>query len=307
MTTRRQTIPPTSRADLAKGDPRVHFIRHSVNQGHIATYNEGLEWASADYLLLLSADDWLLPGALSRAAFVFDRHPDVVLTCGRAAVADSEDSCPPVASPAGSPKYQILGGQAFVEKACSQSATSPVWTPTAIVRTSAQKKVGGYRNHLPHTGDLEMWLRLACHGAVARIDAFQAMYRKHDANMHYSYLDTANLRHHLLAFDSAFDEYEATIQNPQTLRMRYREAIAAQAVRLAEAAFVAHEESRHRECLAFALQVFPAIRSNRAWYRMRLTQALGHKAVAFMAGTVRGAKGLFRRAKTIRPLHPTTI
>ena len=43
--------------------------RHEVNQGHIATYNEGLlEWAKADYTVLLSADDLLAPGALARAA-----------------------------------------------------------------------------------------------------------------------------------------------------------------------------------------------------------------------------------------------
>jgi len=52
---------------LVNEDPRVSFIRHAENKGHIATYNEGIEWASADYMLLLSADDYLLPGALSRA------------------------------------------------------------------------------------------------------------------------------------------------------------------------------------------------------------------------------------------------
>ena len=40
-------------------------------------------------------------------------------------------------------------------------------TPSAIVRTSAQHRVGGYRPELPHSGDLEMWLRLAAVGSVA--------------------------------------------------------------------------------------------------------------------------------------------
>ena len=52
-------------AALAREDPRVTVIRHSTNKGHIDTYNEGIEWASADYMLLLSADDYLLPGALA--------------------------------------------------------------------------------------------------------------------------------------------------------------------------------------------------------------------------------------------------
>jgi glycosyltransferase involved in cell wall biosynthesis len=61
-------------AALASEDPLVSFIRHIENKGHIATYNEGIEWASADYMLLLSA---LLPGALSRAAELMDAHPEV--------------------------------------------------------------------------------------------------------------------------------------------------------------------------------------------------------------------------------------
>ena len=67
---------------LVNEDPRVGFIRHRENKGHITTYNEGIEWASADYFLLLSADDYLLPGALSRAAELMDAHPEVGLTFG---------------------------------------------------------------------------------------------------------------------------------------------------------------------------------------------------------------------------------
>jgi cellulose synthase/poly-beta-1,6-N-acetylglucosamine synthase-like glycosyltransferase len=69
-------------AALASEDPLVSFIRHIENKGHIATYNEGIEWASADYMLLLSADDYLLPGALSRAAELMDAHPEVGFTFG---------------------------------------------------------------------------------------------------------------------------------------------------------------------------------------------------------------------------------
>src|SRR5687768_2018774 len=68
---------------LADRDARVTYRRHAVNQGHIATYNEGLlEWADGDYALVLSADDMLTPGALARAARVMDAHPDVGMTYG---------------------------------------------------------------------------------------------------------------------------------------------------------------------------------------------------------------------------------
>ena len=40
-------------ASLARQDSRLELRRHAVNQGHIRTYNEGLEWATGDYTLLL--------------------------------------------------------------------------------------------------------------------------------------------------------------------------------------------------------------------------------------------------------------
>ena len=43
--------------ELAGSDPRVEFHRHHKNKGHIATYNEGLAMVSADFVVLLSADD----------------------------------------------------------------------------------------------------------------------------------------------------------------------------------------------------------------------------------------------------------
>src|SRR5690242_18271368 len=77
--------PQVGRA-LAAADPRVEYRRHPANRGHIATYNEGIDWLSSEYCLLLSADDALVPGALARAAAVMDRHPEVGLTYGLAIV-----------------------------------------------------------------------------------------------------------------------------------------------------------------------------------------------------------------------------
>lgn len=70
-------------AQLAREDSRVAFTRHSVNQGHIATYNEGLGWVEGDYALLLSADDALIPGALARACRLMNDHPEVSFAYGR--------------------------------------------------------------------------------------------------------------------------------------------------------------------------------------------------------------------------------
>ena len=62
---------------IAAERPRVELLVHAANRGHLATYNEGLDWADGDYTIVLSADDRLTPGSLRRAVDLLDAHPEV--------------------------------------------------------------------------------------------------------------------------------------------------------------------------------------------------------------------------------------
>ena len=166
---------------LARQDRRVEYRRHDVNRGHIATFNEGLlEWASADYSLLLSADDALAPGALARAVEILERYPEVGMTCGRGQIVWGEDGCPESAEQTGN-GYRIVSSTDFLHRCFATG--NLVCTPTAVVRTALQQRLGGYRADLLHTGDLEMWMRFAVHSSVAVIESVQAYYRRHQQNM----------------------------------------------------------------------------------------------------------------------------
>src|SRR5690348_16733238 len=145
---------------LASEDGRVEYRRHSRNRGHIATYNEGLlEWADAEYVLLISADDVVASGAFARAARVMDEFLAVGMCFGRQMVFNGPLRPAPSLSEAES-ALEVLAGHAFIDSLCSVGG-NPVPTPTAVVRTALQKAVGGYRRELPHTADLDMWLRIA--------------------------------------------------------------------------------------------------------------------------------------------------
>lgn len=67
---------------IARSSSNVQVVRHAQNRGHITTYNEGLAVGDSTYLLLLSADDMLAPGALKRATTIMDRHASVGLVYG---------------------------------------------------------------------------------------------------------------------------------------------------------------------------------------------------------------------------------
>ena len=67
---------------LARTDPRIRLLRHAQNKGHIATYNEGLAMVESDYVVLLSADDLLVPGSLAAPPPLMEAHPSVGFVYG---------------------------------------------------------------------------------------------------------------------------------------------------------------------------------------------------------------------------------
>jgi glycosyltransferase involved in cell wall biosynthesis len=166
---------------IAGRDQRITTIVHPVNRGHIATYNEGIAWAEARYMLLLSADDMLAPGALARAIDVMEKNSSVVLTYGGwIEILGDEDKAAVPAS--GEHDWHIHSGAALIEKTCA-TAINQVVTVTAILRTTAQKAAGFYDAELTHSGDMEMWLRLATLGDVAETRAVQGVRGVHGENM----------------------------------------------------------------------------------------------------------------------------
>ena len=101
-------------------------------------------------------------------------------------------------------------GSDWIAQRC-KTATSCISSPEVVVRTSLQTQIGGYRDHLPHPADVEMWLRFAANGDVAylgRVD--QALYRKHpNSMMRTTFADPLiDLQQRKAAFDAVFDSYQ---------------------------------------------------------------------------------------------------
>jgi glycosyltransferase involved in cell wall biosynthesis len=163
--------------ELAAEDHRVQVVEHRANLGHHASFNEGIEWASSDYFMILGADDLLAPGCLSRAVSFMEKHPHVHLTHARALFISVNDPLPHIEPYAEEPKWHISSGRELLEWLCRDGAHHYIDSCTVVVRTSVQKQVGFYRRELSHTDDLEMWMRFACVGAVARTNAVQGIGR----------------------------------------------------------------------------------------------------------------------------------
>ncbi len=221
---------PAVAAALAASDPRVEVRRHEVNQGHIATYNEGLEWAGGDYVVLISADDMMTPGSLARATGVMDRNPRVGMVYGRALYAPSDR---PLPTPAGRWRgTTVWPGLRWISQR-SKTGYNVISSPEVVVRGSVHRAVGGYKPSLPHSGDLEMWLRIAAVSDIAYIRGVpQAIYRVHPRSMLRStYADPmVDLRHRKAAFDAFFAECGEAVPGVARYEAQVGRAFARQAL-----------------------------------------------------------------------------
>jgi glycosyltransferase involved in cell wall biosynthesis len=265
--------------DCSRRDERVQVRRHERNIGHIATYNEGLEWAEGDYLLLLSADDYLTPGSLARATALMDTHPNVGLVYGRALPDGAEATRSEPATPGR--RDRVMSGRAWIEERCYEM-NNVVPTPTAVVRTTLQHAVGGYRRDSPYAGDLEMWLRLAAHADVGELDAEQAIYRQHGRNMSQEWFSrlTVTFEHSRRAYETVLTEHAQVIPEAPRLIEVVRREVARRALRMATNRYCRgpFDLASVRWLESHAADVYPPHRQLPEWWTLQVCKLVGAPA-----------------------------
>jgi glycosyltransferase involved in cell wall biosynthesis len=214
---------------LAAEDRRVQVVAHQTNLGHHASFNEGIDWASSDYFMMLCADDLLAPGCLSRAVSFMEVHPDVILTYGRTLFVNSGESIPAVDHTTHDVQWRVMSGRKLLERFCRTGRGIP--GPIVLVRTSAQKKAGYYRSELPHTDDFELSMRLACLGNAAETDAVQGIIRCHPMNRSARLSDDALIwdYHCEAAFESFFTNEGSSPRDVKCLHQTARRNLAERA------------------------------------------------------------------------------
>jgi glycosyltransferase involved in cell wall biosynthesis len=278
-------------------DRRVEYRRHEVNRGHIATYNEALADLTGEYCLILSADDLLTPGALMRATRLMTAHPEVGLTYGRDITFTHK---PPFSAArlAKHPSYQIMNYTAFLERSCRLGHT-PIQSPTAVVRTSLHRQIGNYLPELPHSGDTEIWLRMAAHASVCELDADQAFRRLHANNMSLDYAPLRRLEEQRKAFDTHFNAYRRVRPEIASLEPLLHRTIAEAAFWGGARAFDEGDLRLSDAYLACAAATWGDINLWEPWRRFRWKRRIGRGASHWLeavAARVRSVtSGRFRR------------
>jgi glycosyltransferase involved in cell wall biosynthesis len=263
---------------LARREPRVELVRHERNMGAHYSYNEAIDRAEAEYFMILCADDLLTPGSIRRGVDLLEALPRASVAVG--ATTEMWDGEASLELPEQPPGGDVTGGNIFIEECCGSILNVP--SHALFVRTSIQKSVGHYREHLPFMDDLEMVLRLAARGAVARMHAPIAVRRLHAANISKSLWEDrlAVLGEREAVFRSFFDGEGASLPNAAALHERARQ-------RIAEAAFWSAASHFVRGRRSEALRLF------------RYGYGLSRKSVLLPIGHLLRTEGALRRVAAV--------
>jgi glycosyltransferase involved in cell wall biosynthesis len=250
---------------LADTRPRTRAILHSRNRGHIATYNEGLARAEGDYVVLLSADDFLPRGAITRAVALMEANPTVGLVYGQVRNFDTE--VPPEAA-AAVRNWSVWSGHDWLARAC-RTGTCFILSPEVVMRRSAMDQMVGYDVRLPAAADMDLWLRTALAWDIGRVNGpVQAWYRVHGQNMHLTTYPglLADLLERRRVFDIFYGEHVDGLAHISALQQASLEALAREALRLGYRAKWRDEPLEDVHGYAdFAVETWPDIKNTHLW------------------------------------------
>jgi glycosyltransferase involved in cell wall biosynthesis len=269
---------------LAASDRRVAVAVHPVNKGAVPTYNEGLmEWATGDYCVLISADDKLVPGALRRATDFLDERPGVGFVYGNMVRFSGEEDEPLRARL--TPRSQrVFSGHQWLERRFREFV-NPVAAPAVVARTSLQHQVGGYDPRLPHTGDAEMWMRMAARADVGYLSVDQAFYRRHGSNMSHGLDDhVVRFGQWRAAYEAALERCDGVLPDVASLSRSAHRLLAHEALWVAVRAY-----DRRRtgwvpvdDLVAFAFDCWPDTASLGIYRTLQLRRSIGPRITPYL-------------------------
>lgn len=278
---------------IVANDGRVRVVRHTTNRGAVATFNDGLEHVSGEFLVRLDADDQLTPGALARAVALARAYPEVGLIYGHpvhfAETTDSEarrvrgwarpyrvprGTLPPARENA--ERWLIWSGRRWLADRC-RAGVNVITAPEVVMRTSVVERVGGQRD-LAHTHDMEMWLRIAAHADVGYImGADQAYHRDHPTSLSKRADPIMILQERRAAFDVLFSGAAGRLPEAPALHARAKRALARDALQRACHAYDRGNTATISvpDLTAFATEIDAGSRQTMLWHALRLRQGLG--------------------------------
>jgi glycosyltransferase involved in cell wall biosynthesis len=142
-------------ATISGQDPRIRYIRHSVNLGLAGNLNACIRFARGKYVKVLCADDVLDPDCVSTMVNALDEHPSATLVGCPRKMADVALS--PLRIAGGRTTVQLIAGQKMIEDCFFFG--NQLGEPTAVM-FRREEALRGFSQQYSQLMDMEMWFHL---------------------------------------------------------------------------------------------------------------------------------------------------
>lgn len=161
----------------AEGDDRVRFFPLE-HRGYVTMLRRGLHHCRGEFIARMDSDDISLPHRFEKQIAYLREHPDVVAVGSRVELIDpfgSKVETPPHKTTHEEIEAELLNGVGWA-----------MVHPTVMVRREPLMRVGGYREDLMVSEDLDLFLRLAEVGKLANMSDVLLQYRQHLQSVNYT-------------------------------------------------------------------------------------------------------------------------
>jgi len=233
-------------------DPRIIYRVNQRNLGFAGNVHLGCRLARGDFVVILGADDILLPDFLTAAVAFLDAEPGCTMLHGPATWIDSAGQRTGGTEP-GWPRV-TPGPQAMLD-----IFRHGFCLTTMVMRTAAIRASGPFDESWLELIDVWLFCRLCLGGDIGYLDRVQVEYRVHDSAMSMPmYRSNAMFRKQIAALREAFAWPEAVASGAS----RHRAAAELQVARVAiEIVHVSRADGygRYLANLAEIVRVVPAV------------------------------------------------
>jgi len=163
--------------EYAERDDRIRFFPLE-HRGYVSLLRRGLNHCRGEFVARMDSDDISMPERFEKQVAYLLEHPDVVAVGSRVVLID------PYGSQCENPSHKTTHEE--IEADLLNGVGWAIVHPTVMMRREPLMRVGGYREDLMVSEDLDLFLRLAEVGKLANMPDVLLHYRQHLGSVNYT-------------------------------------------------------------------------------------------------------------------------
>lgn len=152
-------------------DPRLKYFPNGTNLGMTKSFNKSIERATADYIVMITDDDPLIPEMLETFYNLVERHPGLGIYIGCVRTGKGED------------EVEIFDKNEFGFQILNPGLTPNILWSSCVLRRDVARKVGGMPDYgSPHLADHALLMLCGCTNGGVMVNKMFSSLTSHGMN-----------------------------------------------------------------------------------------------------------------------------